>query len=169
MKIKLIKTEEEYKKAVLYLEELGDRPDFEDDEELIDEFDLLAVLVEKYDAENYPIQQGHPIEIIKLKMSYMGLKQKDLSPRIASKGIISEIMNKKRSMSKDVIRKLSDLLNLNQEVLNIPYELKKPAKKQKVEHEQAKISFNFDKNLSSLISNFQRNISSGMPISIGAY
>ena len=129
MKIKVIKTEEEYKKAVLYLEELGDRPDFEDNEELIDMFDLLAVLIEKYDVENYPMSKGHPIEIIKLKMSYMGLKQKDLSPHIASKGIISEIMNKKRSMSKDVIRKLSTLLNINQKILNTPYELKKSAKK----------------------------------------
>ena len=129
MKHKILKTEEEYKLAVNYLEKLGDLPDFENNDDLIDEFELVSMLIEQFEKKNYPVKQGNPIEIIKLKMEYMGLKQKDLSPKIASKGVISEIMNKKRGMSKDVIRKFSELLEIDQKVLNIDYELKRTYKR----------------------------------------
>ena len=63
------------------------------------------------------------MEIIKLKMEYMGLKQKDLQPYIGSSGIVSELLSKKRGLSKSMIRKLSEFLHLDQNLLNTPYDL----------------------------------------------
>jgi HTH-type transcriptional regulator/antitoxin HigA len=123
MKIKILKTEQDYKEAVYRLEELGDTPNFSTEQELINEFELLAKLIEDYENENYPIEKGNPIEIIKLKMDYMELKQKDLIGVIGSRGVVSEVINKKRRLSKSMIRSLSKFLNINQEILNIEYEL----------------------------------------------
>ncbi len=172
MKHKILKTEEEYKEAVNYLEKLGDTPDFEEKEELIEEFDLVSMLVENFEKENYPINKGNPIDIIKLKMGYLGLKQKDLSPNIASKGVISEIMNKKRGMSKDVIRKLSELLKIDQEVLNIDYKLEKETKKDSFITKNKvpiKTNFNFDSSYWAYISKYQNNVMhNGMLLNICA-
>jgi HTH-type transcriptional regulator/antitoxin HigA len=126
MKIKLIRTEEEYKAALAYLEELGDREGFEQNKELVEEFELLAALVEMYDKEHFPLQSGDPIEIILLRMEYKGLKRKDLS-EIATSGVLSEVFNKKRGLSKQMIRKFSELLNIDQELLNTSYTLNEAA------------------------------------------
>src|SRR3546814_12823235 len=80
-------------------------------------------LIEAYENQHTNIDVGNPIEIIKLKMKYMGLKQKDLQPYIGSSGIVSEVLNKKRGMSKSMIRKLSEFLHLDQNLLNTPYNL----------------------------------------------
>src|SRR5690606_6026747 len=99
MKNKMFKNEEEYNMAVDMLEKIGDRDDFEGNKELIQQFQLLSDLIETYENENADINIGNPIEIIKLKMSYMGVKQKDLIPYIGSSGIVSEVLNKKRGLS----------------------------------------------------------------------
>lgn len=125
MDIKLIKTEEDYEKAITQMEKLGDNPDFEIKQELIDEFELLEKLVDLYEQENYPIEQGDPIEIIKLKMKYLELTQKDLTPLIGSKGVVSMVLNKKRGLSKNMIREFSQLLKIDQEILNTDYKLEK--------------------------------------------
>lgn len=123
MDIKVIKTEEDYKNAVNYLEKLGDDPDFENNSKMISEFEKIEKLIEMYDKEHYFIEKGSPIEIIKLRMAYMGLKQKDLILAIGSKGLVSDVLNKKRKLSKKMIRELSQLLNIGQDVLNTEYEL----------------------------------------------
>jgi HTH-type transcriptional regulator/antitoxin HigA len=123
MKIKAIKSELDYKNAVSLLEEIGDKPNFENDQNLIDQFEVLETLIEAYESFNYSIEDGDPIEVIKLKMAYMNLAQKDLIPFVGSKGVVSEVMNKKRGLSKLMIRNLSEYLNISQELLNIKYEL----------------------------------------------
>ena len=70
MTITSINSEEDYKIAILLLETLGDTPDFEEDDALMDEFEALLRLIEDYEAENYPIGEGKPDEIIKLKDAY---------------------------------------------------------------------------------------------------
>lgn len=122
MKIKLIKTEEEYQKALEYLEVLGDHEDFETNVELMDEFELLSTLIGIYDKAHYSIPQADPIEIIKLKMEYKGLKRKDLSG-IASSGVLSDVFNRKRGLSKHMIREFSRLLDIEQDLLNTDYKL----------------------------------------------
>lgn len=123
MKIKVIKTEKDYQTAITRMEELGDLPDFEVNQELVDEFELLEKLVDLYEKEYHSIEKGNPIEIIKLKMAYLDLSQKDLIPYVGSKGVVSMVMNKKRALSKNMIRNLSKFLNISQEILNTPYEL----------------------------------------------
>ena len=117
MKFKLIKTSEEYHQAIAYLEILGDREDFQENEGLMAEFELLSTLIGLYEKKNFPIAKGHPIDIIKLKMNYLGLKRKDLS-HIASSGVLSEVFNKKRGLSKNMIRQFSELLDIEQHLLN---------------------------------------------------
>lgn len=123
MNVKLLKTEQDYKDAIYRLEALGDMPNFASEQDLINEFELLSKLIEDYENENYFIEKGDPIEIIKLKMDYMGLAQKDLVPIIGSKGVVSEVINKKRGLSKLMIRNLSEFLGVSQEILNVDYEL----------------------------------------------
>jgi len=131
MKKKMFKNEEEYNLAVAKLEEIGDRADFGENEDLIKQFEQLSDWIEAYENDVTDINVGNPIEIIKLKMSYMGLKQKDLQPYIGSSGIVSEVMNKKRALSKNMIRQLSEFLHLEQDLLNVKYELVVSSPKEK--------------------------------------
>lgn len=121
--MKMFRNEEEYNKAVALLEELGDREGFEENEKLLKQFELLSDLIGAYEDKHANIDVGNPVEIIKLKMEYLGLKQKDLQPYIGSSGIVSEVLNKKRGLSKSMIRKLSEFLYLDQNLLNTPYDL----------------------------------------------
>lgn len=125
MTIKLIKSEQDYDKAISLLEAIGDKPNFENDKNLIDEFELLEKLITDYESTNYNLDKGDPIEIIKMKMNYMDLIQKDLIDVIGSKGIVSEVLNKKRGLSKTMIRNLSNFLSINQDILNTEYQLYK--------------------------------------------
>jgi len=165
MAIKLIKSEKEYQEAILLLEKIGDNSDFENDEDLISEFELLEKLIADYESENYFLHKGDPIEIIKLKMEYKGLKQKDLIPYIGSKGIVSEVLNKKRGLSKSMIRELSSFLNLNQEILNTPYDLFKENKEGTSTKKTA--LFVFDDQISQCITAFSNRVrSNGMVLNV---
>lgn len=161
MELKIIKTEVDYKIAVNYLEKIGDDPNFENNPELINEFELIEKLIEIYDNEHYPIEKGNPIEIIKLKMEYMGLKQKDLCPAIGSKGSVSDVLNKKRRLSKRMIRELSKLLNISQEILNTEYELSLTKSKEVLKEIPVIVEdvFNFPKTLSAKINEFSIKVS----------
>jgi HTH-type transcriptional regulator / antitoxin HigA len=114
MNIKPIKTERDYKKALARLEEIFDsRPGTEEGDEL----DILALLIERYESEHYPIDAPDPIEAIKFRMEQMGYKQKDLETIIGHKGHVSEILNKKRKLSLEMIRKFHERLNIPLSVL----------------------------------------------------
>lgn len=121
--MKLIKTDKEYQEAISQLEMLGDNEKLESNQNLINEFELLETLISLYEKENFLIEKGNPIEIIKLKMEYLGLKQKDLIPYVGSKGVVSDVLNKKRALSKTMIRNLSTFLGLSQEILITDYSL----------------------------------------------
>jgi HTH-type transcriptional regulator / antitoxin HigA len=73
----IIKNEKDYNKAIKRFEEIFDAtPDSSDS----DEFDLLALLINSYEEEHFHIDEGDPIEVIKMKMNYMGFRQEDLIP-----------------------------------------------------------------------------------------
>ena len=112
MKIKVIKTEEEYNKALKRLEDvfdsLADTPEG-------DEADLLGLLIEKYEDEHYPIEAPDPIEAIKFRMEQMNMNYKDLAKIIGYKSRVSEIFNRKRKLNLRMIRNLH-------EKMKIPYE-----------------------------------------------
>ncbi len=114
MNIKPIKTEKDYNKALKRLEVIFDsRPGTKDGDEL----DVLALLVEKFEEEHYPIEAPDPIEAIKFRMEQMGYKQKDLAKIIGYKGRVSEILNRKRKLTLEMIRSLHDKLNIPLESL----------------------------------------------------
>ena len=82
-----------------------------------DELELLLLLVETYEAKEYPIDLPDPIEAIRFRMEQANLKQKDLVPILGSKGKVSEVLNGKRELSLTMIRKLVSELGIPAEVL----------------------------------------------------
>lgn len=118
--IKIIKTEKEYDKALFRMEDIFDsKPNSKDGREA----ELLALLIEEYEKEHYPISPPDPIEAIKIRMEELELKQKDLVGVIGNKSIVSEVLNRKRKLTVQMIRALSDKLNLTAQVLVQDYSL----------------------------------------------
>ena len=114
MKMKLIKTEEEYQAALARLEEV-----FDADPGSIegDELEVLTLFIEKYEDLHYPIDSPDPIEAIVFRMEQMGLTQTDLAEMIGYRSRASEILSRKRKLTLDMIRKLSRALHIPADVL----------------------------------------------------
>ena len=114
MNIKPIKTEMDYDKALERLEVIFDAaPDSKDG----DEAEILSMLIENYEKEYYPIEAPDPIEAIKIRMEEMNIKQKDLIGIIGGKSRVSEILNKKKKLTVEMIRKLETTLHLSASIL----------------------------------------------------
>ncbi len=120
MKPKVIKTEADYDEALSRIEELME---MEETSEVVDELELLATLVELYEAEVYPIPPPDPIDALRFRMEQQGLKQKDLVPFMGSKSKVSEVLAGKRMLSLNMIRKLHEGLGMPLEVLLGPGEV----------------------------------------------
>ena len=91
---------------------------------LQDEIDLVTLLVEKYDEENNTFNESDPITLLRSFMNEQNLKQQDLVSILGiSKGYVSDILNYKKGLSKEVIRKLAEYFKLKQEAFNRPYQL----------------------------------------------
>ena len=112
MKIKVIKTEEDYNKSLKRLEVIFDSPVNTAEG---DEAELLGILIEKYEDEHYPIDAPDPIEAIKFRMEQMDMSKKDLAKVIGYKSRVTEIFSRKRKLNLKMIRRLH-------EKMNIPYE-----------------------------------------------
>jgi HTH-type transcriptional regulator/antitoxin HigA len=114
MTLKLIKTKKDYEQALKRLEVIFDaRPGTKEGDEL----EILALLIEKYEQEHFPIEAPDPIEAIKFRMEQMGYKQKDLENIIGYKGRVSEILNRKRKLTLEMIRKIHETLQIPTDVL----------------------------------------------------
>jgi HTH-type transcriptional regulator/antitoxin HigA len=118
MKIKVIKTEEEYNQALKRLEIIFDAPA---DTPEGDEAELLAILIEKYEDEHYPIEAPDPIEAIKFRMEQMDMDNNDLAKVIGYKSRVSEIFNRKRKLTLKMIKNLHDKLKIPYESLLADY------------------------------------------------
>jgi len=114
MDISPIRNEKDYKKALERLEVIFDSKRGTKEG---DELEILAILIDNYENENFPIGMPDPISAINFRMEQMGLKQKDLVEMIGFKSRVSEIMNRKRKLTLDMIRKLSTQLRIPTEVL----------------------------------------------------
>jgi HTH-type transcriptional regulator/antitoxin HigA len=112
--MEIIKTEKQYNEALDRMEKIFDAPSNSKDG---NDAELLALLIEEYEKERYKIESPDPISAIKIRMEEMELKQKDLIGIIGSKGIVSEVLNKKRKLTVEMIRKLSEKLNITASVL----------------------------------------------------
>ncbi|WP_319407473.1 ImmA/IrrE family metallo-endopeptidase [uncultured Desulfosarcina sp.] len=134
MKPRVIKNNKDYEEALQKIESLvvADPLPGTEEAELLD---LLSILVEKYESENFPIDLPDPIEAIKFRMNEQGLKQKDLIPIIGSKSKVSEILSGKRQLTISMIRSLNEELGIPVDVL-----LQEPNKKN-----QSIFEFSWDK------------------------
>ena len=114
MEIKAIKTEQDYSDALMRLEEIFDA---KKETKEGDELEVLGILIEKYEDENFPIDLPDPIEAIKFRMEQMDYSQNDLAKVIGLKSRASEILNKKRKLSLEMIRNLHSIMKIPSEVL----------------------------------------------------
>ncbi|MGD8782047.1 MAG: transcriptional regulator [Ignavibacteria bacterium] len=122
MKIKPIKSEEDYQKALKRLEKIFDAPA---ESKEGDEAEILSLLIENYENQYYPIDAPDPIEAIKIRMEEMNIKQKDLVGIIGGKSRVSEVLNKKKRLTVDMIRELEKKLHLSASILVSNYQLTK--------------------------------------------
>ena len=120
MDIKPIKTDSDYKIALSRLEKIFDAPIGTIES---DEADILGLMIDEYEKKHYPIEAPDPIEAIKIRMEEMQLKQVDLVSEIGGKSRVSEILNRKRRLTVDMIRKLANRLNLSAGLLIKDYQL----------------------------------------------
>lgn len=116
MKPKILKNKKEYEEAIKVVKKMlasGVKKKSEDGDTL----ELMILLVTKYEDEHYPIDKPDPIEAIKFRMEQLNLKPKDLEPMIGNKSMVSRILNKKRQLTIDMIRRLQAQLHISGEVL----------------------------------------------------
>lgn len=120
MNIKPIKSKSDYQEALARLETIFDAKTGTPES---DEADLLGLIIDEYEKKYYPIEAPDPIEAIKIRMEEMQLKQFDLINEIGGKSRVSEILNRKRKLTVDMIRKLTTRLNLSPGLLINDYQL----------------------------------------------
>lgn len=114
MTLKLIKTKKDYQNAMSRLENIFDaKPGTANGDEL----EVLALLIDKYEEEHYPIEFPDPIEAIKFRMEQLGYSQSDLASVVGLKSRASEILSRKRRLTLEMIRNLHDTLNIPTDVL----------------------------------------------------
>ncbi len=125
LQYKIIKTDAQYNKYCDALEALVDSG--KKTKAVQDEIELLTLLIEKYDADHNSFDDADPIELIKSLMKDHKMKAVDLANLLdVSEGLVSDILNYKKGLSKETIRILSERFKLNQEAFNRPYELHVP-------------------------------------------
>ena len=114
MNIKPIKTKKDYTIAMTRLETLFDS---KKGTSKGDELEVLTMLIEKYENDNFPIELPDPVEAIKFRMEQLGLTQTDLAEVVGQKSRASEILNRKRKLSLEMIRQLHSSWHIPTEVL----------------------------------------------------
>ena len=120
MKLTLIKTEEQYQKALKRLDKIFHAKKGTREQE---ELEILVMLIQRYEDETVgEFPDPDPIEAIKFKMEQMDMTQKDLANVIGLKSRASEILSRKRPMSINIIRKISEALSIPADILIQPYE-----------------------------------------------
>ena len=114
MIIKPIKTKKDYLQALNRLEVIFDA---KGGSQQGDELEVLGILIDQYENKHFPIGFPDPIEAIKLRMEQLGYSKADLAKVIGLKSRASEILNKKRKLSLNMIRQLHNDLNIPADVL----------------------------------------------------
>lgn len=109
--LKPIRTKKEYKAALERVYDLMQMNLIKDSDDY-NELDLLTILLEKYEEENYPIDFPDPVEAIKFRLEQLNLDTSELAKIFGSKSRASEILNRKRKLSISMIRTLHNKLNI---------------------------------------------------------
>lgn len=114
MDLHTIKTEKDYNDALAAIDNLLNCPENSEEAEKLE---LLSILVEDYEKKHYQIDAPDAISAIKQRVEQLGLTRKDLEKSIGSRGRVSEVLNKKRSLTLNMIRKLNKNLNIPADIL----------------------------------------------------
>src|SRR3979490_75414 len=115
--VKPIRTKRDYEASLKEVERLwGAKTGTRDGDRL----DVLATLIDAYEAAHDPMDPPDPIEAIKFRMEQQGLTRKDLEPLIGTRTRVAEVLNRKRSLSIGMIRRLHQALGISAEVLIRP-------------------------------------------------
>ncbi len=122
MNLRPIKNETDYRDALDRLEVIFDAPI---DTKEGDEAEILSLMIENYENEHYTIEAPDPIEAIKIRMEELNLRQKDLVGVIGGKSRVSEILNRKKKLTVEMIRDLERILQISASVLVNNYQLVK--------------------------------------------
>ena len=120
MELKPIRTKKDYQAALKAIESLWSAKDGSAN---ADRLEVLAMLVERYEREHYPIADPDPIDFLHHVMETRGLARKDLEPYIGSRARVAEVLNRVRPLSLEMIRRLSEGFKIPAEVLVQRYEL----------------------------------------------
>jgi HTH-type transcriptional regulator/antitoxin HigA len=121
MQIRPIKTKADHREALKAIEKLMDaRPGTPDGDRL----DVLTTLVERYEEQIDTIEPPDPIEALRYHMESRGVTRRDLEPFIGSRARVAEVLNRRRALTIDMIRRLHEGLGISAEVLIRPYDLR---------------------------------------------
>ena len=114
MDIRPIRRKRDYERALQRVEALMDAKSGTDEG---DELEILVTLIDAYEEKHFPVDTADPVEAILFRMEQQGLERKDLEPFIGSRHRVSEILNRRRRLSLDMIRRLHTGLGIPLEVL----------------------------------------------------
>ncbi|MCW7464054.1 type II toxin-antitoxin system HigA family antitoxin [Leptospira sp. WS39.C2] len=121
MNIKPIKNQKDHLEALAEIEKLWDAkkntPEY-------DKLDILITLVDAYEAKHYPIDDPDPIEALKSVMDDMNMKSVDLGNLIGGRSRATEILNRKRKLTLEMIRKINQNLGIPTDILVKEYKVK---------------------------------------------
>jgi HTH-type transcriptional regulator/antitoxin HigA len=124
MDLKLIHTKKDYRLALAEVDRLWDAPAKSAES---DQLDVLALLIEQYERTHFPIADPDPIEFLQHVMEARSLTRKDLEPYIGPRGRVSDVLNRVRPLTLEMIRRLAEGLKLPGDVLIRPYHLRQAA------------------------------------------
>ncbi len=122
MELKPIRTRKDYQSALAEAERLWDAPAKSAE---ADRLDVLTLLIEQYERQHTPITDPDPIDFLCHVMESRELTRKDLEPYIGPRGRVSDILNRIRPLTLEMIRRLAEGLKLPAEVLIRPYPLRR--------------------------------------------
>lgn len=119
MEIRPVRTQTDYQNALQEIELLFDAAP---NTPQCDRLDILSTLVDAYENAHFPIEIPDPIEAIQYYMDTRGWSRHDLESCLGSRARVSEVLNRKRSLTLDMIRRLNQELGIPAEILIQPYD-----------------------------------------------
>ena len=119
--LKPIRTEADYNEAMAALAMLWGAAEGSPES---DRLEILATLIEKYEEAQFPMDLPDPVDAILFRMEQQGLSRKDLEPMLGTRNRVSEVLNRRRGMSIEMIRALHDRLRIPAEVLIQPSKIR---------------------------------------------
>jgi HTH-type transcriptional regulator/antitoxin HigA len=124
MELRPIRSKREHQAALKEAEALWNAPEGSPE---ADRLEVLTLLIEAYEREHFPIEDPNPIDFLQHVMEARGLARKDLEPYIGSRARVAEVLNRVRPLTLEMIRNLSDGLELPADVLIRGYRVKRAA------------------------------------------